>query len=164
MGVKPLGDNPVALLAALHHEILLFAAVGLAIGGIDDLIVDLLFLARKAWRDAAVYTRFPRMTTAFLPVSSDPGRIAVFVPAWQEAEVIAPMLRHALSRWGHDRYRIFVGAYPNDPATIDAIASVAQDDPRLVLAVNSCPGPTTKADCLNLLWRAMIAQEDAGIM
>lgn len=162
MGVKPLGDGLIAALATLHHEFLLFAAVGLAIGGLDDLLVDILFLLRKIWRDLTVYVRHPRMTTADLPPSRRPGKIAIFVPAWQESSVIGPMLRHALSRWGEAHYRIFVGAYPNDPATIDAVATLAADDPRLLLGINDRPGPTTKADCLNLLWRAMLAEERAG--
>lgn len=69
------------------------------------------------------------------------------------------MLRHALGRWGDADYRIFVGAYPNDPATIDAIAAVAQGDPRILLGITPHPGPTTKADCLNLLWQAMLDEE-----
>jgi adsorption protein B len=159
MGVKALGDMLVAGLAILHQEILLFAVVGLAIGGIDDFLIDLLFLARKAWRDLFIYGRHARMTTATLPPSSTPGRIAIFVPAWREAEVIGPMLRHALGRWGQADYRIFVGAYPNDPATIDAIATVAAGEPRILLGINPHPGPTTKADCLNVLWRAMLDEE-----
>lgn len=159
MGVKALGDILVAGLALLHHEILLFAAVGLAIGGVDDFLIDLLFLARKAWRDLFIYGRHDRMTTATLPPSPNPGRIAIFVPAWREADVIGPMLRHALGRWGDADYRIFVGAYPNDPATIDAIAAVAQGDPRILLGITPHPGPTTKADCLNLLWQAMLDEE-----
>ena len=99
------------------------------------------------------------MTTATLPPSPNPGRIAIFVPAWREADVIGPMLRHALGRWGDADYRIFVGAYPNDPATIDAIAAVAQGDPRILLGITPHPGPTTKADCLNLLWQAMLDEE-----
>ncbi len=159
MGVKALGDILVAGLALLHHEILLFAAVGLAIGGVDDFLIDLLFLARKAWRDLFIYGRHDRMTTATLPPSTNPGRIAIFVPAWREADVIGPMLRHALGRWGDADYRIFVGAYPNDPATIDAIAAVAQGDRRILLGITPHPGPTTKADCLNLLWQAMLDEE-----
>lgn len=159
MGVKALGDILVAGLALLHHEILLFAAVGLAIGGVDDFLIDLLFLARKAWRDLFIYGRHDRMTTATLPPSPNPGRIAIFVPAWREADVIGPMLRHALGRWGDADYRIFVGAYPNDPATIDAIAAVAQGDRRILLGIPPHPGPTTKADCLNLLWQAMLDEE-----
>ena len=52
----------VAFLATLHHEILLFAVVGLAIGGIDDFLIDLLFLSRRMWRDLVIYARYPRMT------------------------------------------------------------------------------------------------------
>ncbi|SCW69076.1 adsorption protein B [Sphingobium faniae] len=142
-----------------HREILLFAVAGLFVGGIDDLLIDLLFLCRRFWRKFTVYSRYPRMTTATLPQSPVPGKIAVFVPAWDESEVISPMLRNALHRWKDADYRIFVGAYPNDPATIEAVGDIAAQDSRITLAVNSRPGPTTKADCLNLLWRAMEAEE-----
>lgn len=152
-------DMLVTGLATLHHEVLLFAVVGLAIGGLDDLIIDLLFLCRQSWRDLTVYTRHSRMTTVSLPPSERPGRTAIFVPAWGEADVIGPMLRYALGQWGQADYRIFVGVYHNDRATIDAIAPIAQDDPRLILCVNPHFGPTTKADCLNVLWRAMVAEE-----
>ncbi|OHC90941.1 MAG: hypothetical protein A2095_14570 [Sphingomonadales bacterium GWF1_63_6] len=149
----------VAFLATLHHEILLFAVVGLAIGGIDDFLIDLLFLSRRMWRDLVIYARYPRMTTATLPASANPGRIAIFIPAWKEVEVIGSMLRHALNCWGESDYRIFIGTYPNDPDTIDAIAAVAEGDPRVVVGINPLPGPSTKADCLNVLWRAMLADE-----
>ena len=149
----------VAFLATLHHEILLFAVVGLAIGGIDDFLIDLLFLSRRMWRDLVIYARYPRMTTATLPASANPGRIAIFIPAWKEVEVIGSMLRHALNCWGESDYRIFIGTYPNDPDTIDAIAAVAEGDARVVVGINPLPGPSTKADCLNVLWRAMLADE-----
>ncbi|EXS68567.1 glycosyl transferase family protein [Sphingobium sp. Ant17] len=149
----------VAFLATLHHEILLFAVVGLAIGGIDDFLIDLLFLSRRMWRDLVIYARYPRMTTATLPASANPGRIAIFIPAWKEVEVIGSMLTHALNCWGESDYRIFIGTYPNDPDTIDAIAAVAESDPRVVVGINPLPGPSTKADCLNVLWRAMLADE-----
>lgn len=149
----------VAILAAVHHEILLFAVVGLAIGGIDDFLVDILFLCRRWWRKITIYSRHQRMTTATLPGSDKPGRIAVFVPAWGEADVIAPMLQNALERWRDGDYRIFVGVYPNDHATLQAVAPVAEGEERLIICVNERPGPTTKADCLNLLWRAMEREE-----
>lgn len=158
-GGQFLGQAIVTWLMHAQREILLFAAVGLAIGGIDDLIVDLVYLCRRSWRDLTVYSRHRRMTTATLPLSTSPGRIAIFVPAWCESDVIAPMLRHALAAWGAADYRIFVGVYPNDPATIDAVATVEEGEERVIVAVNSRPGPTTKADCLNALWRAMVAEE-----
>nr|WP_022681137.1 glycosyltransferase [Sphingobium bisphenolivorans] len=155
-----MGEAIIAILASIHHEILLFAVVGLAIGGIDDFLVDVLFLFRQAWRQIAVYSRYERMTTATLPNSPRSGRIAVFIPAWREAEVIAPMLRHALASWGRDRYLIFVGVYPNDPETLDAVTSLAANEDHVVLCINERPGPTTKADCLNVLWRAMLCEEE----
>ncbi|MGC4252855.1 MAG: glycosyl transferase family protein [Sphingobium sp.] len=154
-----MGEALVAFLAIAHREILLFAVAGLFIGGIDDLLIDLLFLCRRIWRKLTVYSRYPRMTTATLPASSMPGKIAVFVPAWDESEVIGPMVRNALHRWKNADYRIFVGAYPNDPATIDAVSRIAVRETRVALAIHSSPGPTTKADCLNQLWRAMEAEE-----
>ncbi|RVT42460.1 hypothetical protein ENE74_08355 [Sphingobium algorifonticola] len=143
---------------------MLFAAIGLLLGGLDELAVDLIYLGRTAWRRATVYRRNSPMTTQTLPLPATPGRMAIFVPAWREAGVIGPMLWTALRAWGHGDYRIFVGVYPNDPETIDAVAGLAEGDPRIVLAIHNREGPTTKADCLNLLWRAMQRDEQAGIM
>lgn len=154
-----MGEMLVATLAIIHHEILLFAVVGLAIGGIDDFLVDILFLCRRLWRNIFVYSRHARMTTATMPASPHPGQIAVFIPAWGEADVIGPMLRNALAQWREGDYRIFTGVYPNDPATLQAVAQLAEDEPRIILCVNDRPGPTTKADCLNLLWRSMLREE-----
>nr|WP_052757349.1 glycosyltransferase [Sphingobium chungbukense] len=148
-----------ASLAKAHHEILLFAVVGLAIGGIDDFIIDVLFLCRHLWRRLTVYSRHQRMTTVTLPASVRPGRIAIFIPAWREADVIGPMLRNALAHWGHQDYRIFVGLYPNDQATLDAVAPLAAGEERLILCINERNGPTTKADCLNVVWRTMLREE-----
>lgn len=146
-------------LGRVQHEVLLFAVVGLAIGGVDDFIIDMLFLCRRWWRSLTVYSRHPRMTTATLPASPQPGRIAIFIPAWREADVIGPMLRNALASWEQQDYRIFLGAYPNDQATIDVVAQLAEDDERLILCLNEKEGPTTKADCLNVLWRTMLREE-----
>ncbi|KQT34924.1 hypothetical protein ASG29_01895 [Sphingomonas sp. Leaf412] len=132
------------LLDAALAEMLLFAGVLFLIGGLDDLAVDI------AW----MRLRRPPLRLADLP-PAPPRRIALFVPAWDEAHVIGAMLDAALSRYVHDDYRIWVGCYPNDRATIDAVAAVAQRDARVRLAIGGRDGPTTKADCLNTLWRAL---------
>lgn len=69
------------------------------------------------------------------------------------------MLRATLTRIDHDDYRIFVGHYRNDPATGEAIASVP--DSRIEPVLVEVNGPTTKADCLNHLYDALIAYETA---
>jgi len=144
----------IAAIDAIARETMLFAAIGLIVGGIDDVLVDLVYLAilaRRGPRD--------RLTLATLPAPVVPGRIAVFVAAWDEAAVIGRMLETAVARFAGADYRIYVGVYPNDPATIDAVLAVAADAPQVRMVVGPRPGPTTKADCLNALWRAMRRDE-----
>ena len=144
------------LLAAAHLELTLFAAVGILIGGIDDLLVDLIWIIRSIWRRLTVYRVHARACTAVLTPSA-PGRLAVFVAAWNESAVIGPMVRTALARWTSPNFRLYVGCYPNDAATRAVLAEIA--DPRLRVVVNPRAGPTTKADNLNSVWRALLADE-----
>lgn len=135
---------------AATREMTLFAAAGFLIGGVDDLLVDLVWLARRAWRRGG-----GTATLDELPAPATQRRFAIFVPAWDESAVIGAMLRTTLARLDHPAFRIFVGCYPNDRATIDAVADVAAGDVRVVLVIGERPGPTTKADCLNNLWNAL---------
>lgn len=148
----------------LHYEILLFSLFWLIIGGIDDFIGDILYLFRKIKRKICIYTIYRRMTGANLPISENPGTIAIFVPAWNEADVIGAMLRNCLNAWQHGDFIIFVGTYPNDPASIKAVAEVARQDSRIHLVILPHAGGTTKADCLNHLWAAMLRDETAQAM
>lgn len=134
----------------IARELLLFAGAGLLIGGLDDLLVDLLYLARRAGAG-----RKGRMHLHHLSAPVTTGRMIVFIPAWDEAEVIGAMLSTALARFRHDDYRLYVGLYPNDPASIAAAADVAETNARVRLVVGGRAGPTTKADCLNTLWHAL---------
>jgi bacteriophage N4 adsorption protein B len=127
------------------HELGLFAAVGLLLLGLSDLAVDLAWLAG------------PRAAPTSPAAAARPGRLAIFVPAWDEAAVIGAMLAHARAAFGDADYRIYVGCYPNDPATIAAVRAATW--PRLRLIVGRTPGPTSKADCLNRLWERMLEDE-----
>ena len=150
----------VALAFAALRETMLLAAFGMALSGVDDLFVDLIFLVRRAFRMIAVRPRNRRVTVEELG-SDDPGWFAVLVPAWDEAAVIGTMLRGLVNTYDYPRYRVFVGSYPNDPATQAEIASVG--DPRIEHVMTARRGPTTNADCLNHLWRAALAHEARGI-
>lgn len=147
----------VAAVDFLLREVALFAAVGFLLLGSSDLAVDLVWLARGAVR-AFGRRGSPAATADALAAPAAPGRIAVFVPAWDEAPVIASMLRHALAAFHGGDFRIYVGCYPNDPDTIAAVRAIV--DPRLRLVLGPAPGPTTKADCLNRLWERMRADEE----
>ena len=148
----------LALAAAAAHEFALFAACGFLIGGIDDLAIDLIWIARTLWRWQTVYRRHPRATAATLG-HAIPGRLAIFVPAWREEAVIGAMIATARARLGPRDWRLYVGTYPNDPLTAAAVRRAAGDDARIRLVVGDVPGPTTKAGCLNWLWQAMRADE-----
>ena len=145
------------LIDRIAAELALFAGAGFFLFGINDLAVDLIYFGRRAWRAVTVYRRHRRAFASFWVFNPDPGFIAIFVPAWDEAAVIASMLKATLRRLDYEQYRIFVGHYRNDPATAAAIASV--DDPRIQSVHVSVDGPTTKADCLNHLYDALIAYE-----
>lgn len=153
-----MGETSLIALDALMREATLFAAIWFLVGGLDDLLVDLVHAARMA-RDFGRAWLFGQMPEEVLPDVVPSGRIAVFVPAWDESAVIGRMLRSALARFEHPDYRIYVGAYPNDPATIAAVADVAEEDARVRLVIGLKPGGTTKADCLNTLWRALLRDE-----
>ncbi len=142
------------------RELLLVIAIGVAISGLDDLFVDFVFFARSLWRRQAIYSRYPRASAESLR-RADPAPIAIIVPAWDESAVIGAMLSDLVLRLDYPRYRVFVGLYPNDPAGIAAVAAVvaAVGDARIESVICRHPGPTTKADCLNHLWTAVVAYE-----
>lgn len=139
----------LAVLTVLSRELLWLSAAGIFLSSLDDLAVDAVWLARVAFRPGA----------AEPPAPAEPGRFAILVPAWDESAVIGPMLARLTGSIPDPALRIFVGVYPNDPATRAAVGSVP--DPRVRAVVTSRPGPTTKADCLNHLWRAVVAHEAA---
>ncbi|WP_179507221.1 glycosyl transferase family protein [Sphingomonas melonis] len=148
-------DFYTIVLDGAARESILFAATWLLIGGIDDLGVDLCFLGNRLTR------RKPRALVEDLPASAVPESFAVFVAAWREEAVIGAMLAAAVARLDHPDYRIYVGVYPNDPATIAAVGDAAARDARIRLVIGTRDGPTTKADCLNTIW-AHLQQEDAA--
>jgi adsorption protein B len=147
------------LLDGITRELMLFSIVALAIGGLDDLLVDLIWIGRTMWRRLTVYRYTPSVAVDTLPPPDAPGRLAVFIGAWDESAVIGQMLRAALARFDHDDYRIYVGVYPNDLATRRAVGEVVLEDDRVIMVNGALPGPTTKAECLNRLWAQMLRDE-----
>ncbi|WP_379547913.1 glycosyl transferase family protein [Qipengyuania sp. DSG2-2] len=145
-------------LVLVQHELLLFTGLMFLAGAVDEWAVDLLWL---------YYRATGRTKTARLPdqfASSTPLRrqAAVFIPTWAEAPVIGMTIRHILRVWPQDGLRIYVGCYPNDPDTMSAVIEAAGGDPRVKLVIADEPGPTTKAGCLNRLYRALRDDEQRG--
>ncbi len=149
------------LVTRIASELALFSGVGFLLFALNDLGVDLIYFGRRMWRSATVYRKFPRaFGETFAKGSGEQRFIALFVPAWDESAVIGQMLKSALSRIDYSDYRIFVGHYRNDPLTAAAITAVA--DPRIEPVLLDTDGPTTKADCLNYLYDALVAHEVAA--
>lgn len=142
----------------VEHELLLFAGLFFLIGAIDELAVDLIWLWLRLTRRADTPT--VAAETVHRPLE---GPAAVFIAAWREEAVIGATIRHALKAWPHDGLRLYIGCYPNDPATADAARAAAAGDPRVQVVIHWRDGPTTKADCLNRLYRALEDDErDSG--
>jgi bacteriophage N4 adsorption protein B len=141
------------LLLWLASELAFFAGFGFLVFAIDELLVDILWLARAGWRKFVVFRVRRIATTATIGPSKTPGRLAIFVPAWDESAVIGDMLAFALKSYGSAVFDIFVGCYPNDPGTIAAIEQIGS--PRVVKIVCDRSGPTTKGHCLNALWAGL---------
>lgn len=136
---------------SVWRELALFAGVGFLLFGLDDLLLDLLWLTKRH-KDGILEADTKTQTTKW--------QLAVFVAAWDESAVIPAMLNACLTRWDGQDFHIYVGSYPNDPATWHAVQSL--NDARIHLVRTLHEGPTTKADCLNAIWNAFRKDMDEG--
>src|SRR5690349_6421133 len=135
-----------------------FVGVLFLISGVDDLFIDLNFLCRSLFRKLFVMPRYK-------PLSVDDIRafpeqpIAIMVPAWDESAVIRRMLENTLRTLEYSKHHVFVGTYPNDPATGSEVDAVCQSFPNVHRT--QCPnnGPTNKADCLNWIYQGILLFE-----
>lgn len=149
LGLEPGG--PARALAGL-------VAVAILLSGLDDLFIDLCYYGWLARAALSPERRRPQPTEAeLLGLPEKP--IAVLIPAWREETVIGRMLRNTLRAARYGDYELFVGVYPNDPATRAAVERVAAADERVHVVAVPHDGPTNKADCLNALFDGIAAFE-----
>jgi bacteriophage N4 adsorption protein B len=132
------------------------AVIGFLISGLDDLFFDsnfLVYLFRQRKK--------PHITLKELCLAQEQW-IALFVPAWQEGGVVNKMAEYAARVVQYEKYDIFIGVYPNDPETNRCVDDICAENPRIHKVVVPHPGPTSKADCLNWIYRAMRLNEVPG--
>ncbi|MCE1165860.1 MAG: glycosyltransferase [Bacteroidetes bacterium] len=134
--------------------ILWITVVLLAVSGLDDLYLDLLywFLRRRH------KSKFPDFSQMHDKIEKP---IAIMMGAWNESGVIGRTLSYAIGNIKYKNYRIFVGLYPNDAESIRVVKEVAARDSRIKICINPQEGPTTKADNLNSLYAAITEFEKA---
>lgn len=147
-----------------QHELLLFSAIWFLIGAIDDLVIDGLWLLNRSGRWLSRYRMAPPMRADELPAPKDLGLIAIFIATWQESQVITAMIDRCRNAWagGETSFRIYIGCYPNDRAGVAAIMAGCSGFAEARLVMCESNGPTSKADCLNHLWRALVNDELAS--
>jgi len=133
--------------------------VVILISSIDDFHVDARYwLWRiRRWRDWRRSAALPEHADDLYQAPQQ--YMAIMIPAWHEAPVIARMADYLARSFDYDNYHVFIGTYPNDPETQEEVDKVVARYPQLHKVVTSEPGPTTKADCLNHIIAAITAFE-----
>jgi bacteriophage N4 adsorption protein B len=129
-------------------------AILLLLSGLDDLVPVLIYCYFRLFgkRNGIEQVR---------PATSRKRRIAIFVPCWREAAVIGNMVRHNLATVKYGNFDMFLGVYPNDEATIQAVKELSRTFRNVHVAICPNPGPTSKADCLNWIYHRMQAFEES---
>ena len=128
-------------------------AVYILISGLDDLIIDLVWL----WITLRAQLRPAADVEAIRQAPQ--RRIAIIIPAWREYAVIQQMLEHNSTAIDYENYDFFVGIYPNDPLTLTAVESASRRVRNVHWAMTPHPGPTSKGDCLNWIYQNLLEHE-----
>ena len=155
MAFAATGWDPVLnILVPIERELLVFAAFWFVVGLVDEFAIDCTY----AWLRLTGRARTGRLPEGFGRAELS-GPTAIFIPAYQEAAVIATTIAHMTMAWQQREVRLYVGCYCNDVGTLAAAMEGTAADPRIRLVVHGVQGPTTKADCLNRLYAAMCEDE-----
>lgn len=142
----------------MFDSFFILLAFVVVIGGlvftIDDLFIDMYALMKKLK---------PLLITSdsLTEIKARPEKnIAIIVANWKEAEVIGPMIRGNLRNIDYKRYTFFIGVYPNDLPTWEAAKKLEETYPhKVVVVVNTQPGPTSKGQMLNEMARHIFQAE-----
>jgi bacteriophage N4 adsorption protein B len=130
--------------------VLIIVAFLFLLSGIDEIFMDIFFWIRFLFRTWKM-KKYKKITYEDL-ASKPEQKIAIMVACWHEYEVIAEMLRYNVTGVDYENYKIFVGVYPNDPETIQAVASSQNKYHQVKMVIGKVPGPTTKAHNLNQIY------------
>jgi adsorption protein B len=150
-----------AILDYRHYiEILLIViAVITAISSVDDVFVDLYYWCLKLfWHQDAKDKAVARAVTKAAELPERP--FAIMVAAWKEQEVIFSMLATNSRLLAYRNYHFFVGVYQNDNPTISEVRRAQSLYPNVHMVVVPRNGPTSKADCLNVILAAILTHEN----
>ncbi len=123
----------------------------ISVSSLDDLFIDLLGLG---------------ISRSGLPVSDGEGEAespwtAVFVANWHEEDVLGKMVEGNLARITVSNVNLYLGVYPNDTGTLRVAKDLEAKYPtRVRVIVNTLPGPTSKGQMLNEMFRQVFGSDD----
>lgn len=145
-------DYVVLALIALKG-LMLAVSVIFIVFGLDELFIDLasiVFNLKKKW----AMRRYPRLSDTQL-FEKEEQFIALMVPCWDESAVIRRMLENTIKVLNYTNYVIFVGTYPNDPATQREVSLLRETYAHVERIICPKDGPTSKSDCLNWIFEGI---------
>lgn len=151
----------IALYWLILKIVIIITSVIIFFSSVDDLFIDLYFWTRKLFRALFVRPRHPYIQVEEL-FEKEQHPIALMSPAWDEPAVIGKMVKRCIEVYDYDNFHIFIGTYPNDPATQGAVDEVVAIYPNVHKLVGAKEGPTTKAECLNNVIRYIFDFEKAN--
>lgn len=130
------------------HIFLWITTILLLIGGIDDVLMDILYLISRK--------KYSKRGYDINSVKDKPENpVAIIIGAWKEHRVIERTINFAIRNLEYKNYRIFVGVYPNDKKSLSILNLITGHENRVVVCLNEKNGPTTKADNLNNIYKSI---------
>ncbi|MDQ6881826.1 MAG: glycosyl transferase family protein [Pseudomonadota bacterium] len=134
-------------------------AIVIFVSSLDDLFIDIWYWGRRLFRSVTSQRRNYSKLTAAQLLERGEQPLAIMVPAWQEHDVIAAMVRNMVEVLDYQNYMVFIGTYVNDPATIEEVERMKKRYPHVRRVEVPHPGPTSKADCLNFVVEDIFSHE-----
>lgn len=154
--------NQLLYTIVIYQEVAEFLTYGVTIiiliASIDDFFIDCWYWLRELYRWYWIKSQYPALKIEALEAKAE-RPIAIMVPAWMEHDVIQAMLKRNYKSLRYRNYKFFVGVYENDAKTIAEVRTAAETVPNVVMAVVPWPGPTNKADCLNVVMSKIVEFE-----
>ena len=129
-----------------------------AISSADDVFIDLYywclrFIGGQNAKDR-VLARSVQETTRLRE-----RPFGIMVPAWAEHDVIYSMVATNSRLLTYRNYHYFIGVYQNDRATIEEARRAQRDCANVHIVTVPRDGPTSKADCLNMILLGILEYE-----
>ena len=128
------------------------------INGIDEFFIDLCYFFRETYRKL-FKTEHNKCLTEEQLLAKPEQAIAVMIPCWDESATIQQMLKNTIKTVNYSNYVIFIGTYPNDPATQQEVDLLREKYGNVERIVTPDDGPTNKADGLNWLYEGILVFE-----